>query len=211
MTKDLVLTVRVHEAALRETGDADGRAGENVVNVALLWPRPGQDEVMGTTGLVALRDHSSDADPIDRPPLFQAPVLKEKVWGDVALLVHVLERDRTGAVVRFLRRLAGAAMEGASRGLGAGIIRHAFSEAAEEGGIMLGDSPDDRLDAVAVSEEPLLLSHGDLEQLAASSAPRIVRVPLIVPRQLDHPREKGRIAPLRSNGWLALDLRVDGS
>jgi hypothetical protein len=185
--------------------------GDNVVNVALLWPRPGQDEVMGTTGLVALRDHSSDADPIDRPPLFLAPVLKEKVWGDVAILVHVLERDRTGAVARFLRRLAGAAIEGASRGLGAGLIRHAFSQAAEEGGIMVGDSPDDRLDAVAVSEEPLMLAQRDLEEIAASGTPRIVRVRLIVPRHLDHPREKGPLAPLRGNGWLALDLRVEGS
>src|SRR5690349_9011597 len=109
---ELILTVRVHEAALRETGDASSRAGENVVNVALLWPRPGKDEVLGTTGLVALRDHPRSEDEGDRPPTFAAPVLKEKVEGDIAMLVHVLERDATGAFARLLRRLGSAAMSG---------------------------------------------------------------------------------------------------
>jgi hypothetical protein len=41
---ELVLGVRVAEAALRETGDASDRVGENIVNVLLACPRPGKAE-----------------------------------------------------------------------------------------------------------------------------------------------------------------------
>ena len=120
---DLILTVRLHEAALRETGDASSRIGENVINVAILWPRAGKDEVLGTSGLVALRDHPSPDEPGDRPATFAAPVLKEKVDGDIALMVHVLERDATGAFIRLMRRLGSAAVGGLKGGLGGGVVR----------------------------------------------------------------------------------------
>ena len=206
---ELILTVRIHEVALRETGDASSRAGENVVNVALLWPRPGKDEVLGTTGLVALRDHPDEGEPADRPATFAAPVLKEKVEGDVALLVHVLERDATGAFARLLRRIGAAAMSGLTGAFGGGIVRHVFTEAIEEGSVIVGDREDERLDAVAVSEAPVVLTAQDLADLSASGQPRLVTVPLAVPRRLEHPREKRSLAPLRSNGRLMLDVRVD--
>lgn len=208
---ELVLTVRVREAALRETGDASSRAGENVINVALLWPRPGKDEVLGTTGLVALRDHPREDEPGDAPPTFAAPVLKEKVEGDVAMLAHVLERDATNAVARLLRRLGAAAMGGLAGGFGGGVVRHVFTQAIEEGSVIVGDTPDERLDAVAVSEAPVTLSASELAALADSGEPRLVTVPLVVPRRLDHAREKGPLAPLRANGRIVLDLRVTRS
>ena len=208
---DLVLTVRVREAALRETGDASSRAGENVVNVALLWPRPGKDEVLGTTGLVALRDHPSDDAQGDAPATFAAPVLKEKVEGDVAMLVHVLERDATNAFARLLKRLGAAAMSGLAGGFGGGVVRHVFTQAIEEGSVIVGDTPDERLDAVAVCEAPITLTATDLSALAESGEARLVTVPLVVPRHLDHAREKGPLAPLRGNGRLVLDLRVTRS
>ena len=206
---ELILTVRVHEVALRETGDAGSRAGENVVNVALLWPRPGKDEVLGTTGLVGLRDHPGEDEPGDRPATFAAPVLKEKVEGDVAMLAHVLERDATGAFARLLRRIGSAAMAGLTGAFGGGIVRHVFTEAIEEGSVIVGEGEDERLDAVAVSEAPLVLTAADLAAIAAEGVPRLVLVPLVVPRRLDHPREKPSLAPLRSNGRLVLDVRVD--
>lgn len=206
---DLILTVRLHEAALRETGDGASRAGENVINVALLWPRPGKDEVLGTTGLVGLRDHPSEDAPGDAPATFAAPVLKERVQGDVALLAHVLERDATGAFGRLLRRLGAAALGGMAGAFGGGIVRHVFTEAIEEGSVLLGEGEDERLDAVAVSETPVVLSAADLEAAAASGERRLVTVPLVVPRRLAREREKGPLAPLRSNGRLVLDVRVD--
>lgn len=206
---DPILTVRVHEAALRETGDGTSRAGENVINVALLWPRPGKDEVLGTTGLVALRDHPDEEEPGDRPPIFAAPVLKEHVEGDVSLLVHVLERDATGAFARLLRRLGAAAAAGFRGAFGGGIVRHVFTEAIEEGSVILGEGEDERLDAVAVSEAPVVLSAADLRAIAESGEPRLIPVPLVVPRRLEHAREKPSLAPLRSNGRLILDVRVD--
>ena len=206
---ELVLTVRVHEAALRETGDASSRIGENVINVALLWPRPGKDEVLGTTGLVALTDRPGDDAGSDRPPTFAAPVLKERVEGDVAMLVHVLERDATGAFARLLRRLGSEAMSGLTGAVGGGIVRHVFTEAIEEGSVIVGEGEDERLDAVAVSEAPIILTASELAALAASGEPRMITVPLLVPRRLEHAREKGRLAPLRANGRLVLDVRVD--
>ncbi len=205
---DLILTVRVHEAALRETGDAASRAGENVINVALLWPRPGKDEVLGTTGLVALRDHPLADEPGDRPATFAAPVLKEKVEGDVAIMVHVLERDATGAFVRLMRRLGASAMGGLRGTLGGGVVRHVFTQAIEEGSVIAGEGEDERLEAIAVSDAPVMLEAADLAALAASGEARLVTVPMTVPRLLERPREKGRLAPLRSNGRLVLDLRV---
>lgn len=204
-----MLTVRVLEAALRETGDGNSRVGENVINVALLWPRPGKDEVLGTTGLVALRDHPDPEEAGDRPATFAAPVLKERVEGDVAILVHVLERDATGAFVRLLRRLGSAAVTGLRGSIGGGIVRHVFTEAIEEGAVIVGDGEDERLDVVAVSDTPIILSASDLEEIAASGEPRHVSVPLVVPRKLARPREKRSLAPLRSNGRLILDVRVD--
>lgn len=205
---DAILTVRLHEACLRETGDADSRAGENVINVALLWPRPGKDEVLGTTGLVTLGDHP-DGSAADRPPGFLVPVLKERVEGDIALMVHVLERDATGAFARLLRRLGAAAAGGLAGAFGGGIVRHVFTEAVEEGSVLLGEGEDERLDAVAVSQAPVVLTASNIEALAAAGTPRLIEVPLVVPRRLSHAREKGPLAPLRSNGWLVLDVRVD--
>ena len=204
-----MLTVRVLEAALRETGDGQSRVGENVINVALLWPRPGKDEVLGTTGLVVLRDHPDPDEAGDRPATFAAPVLKERVEGDVAILVHVLERDATGAFVRLLRRLGSAAVTGLRGTIGGGIIRHVFTEAIEVGAVIVGDSEDERLDVVAVSDTPIILSASDLVEMAASGEPRQVSVPLMVPRRLARPKEKRSLAPLRSNGRLILDVRVD--
>lgn len=207
----LTLTVRVLEAALRETGDRDGRAGDNAVQVALLWPRPGKSEVLGTTGRVPLTDHVRDEQEPDQPALFRAPVLKEDVEGDVALLVQVSEGDRAGRMARFLRRLGAAAIEGAGGLALAGVpgaIRHAFSEAIEDGAVVVGDAPDERLEVVAVGDAPIVLAADELAEMARSGEPRVVRVLLSAPRDLGHPREKGRLAPGRPNGWLALELRV---
>lgn len=203
-----ILTVRVVEAALRETGDASDRVGDNIVNVLLACPRPGKAEVVGSSGLVALTDHSRPGDAPDRPALFAMPVLKEKIEGDVALLVHVLERDRTGRWAGFLRRLAAGAIEGLSGQVFSGLARHVFSEAAQQGAIRLGDREDERIDVVAVAEAPLVLDRARLDELAASGQPLRVEVPLVAPRDLARPREKGRLAPLRGNGHLVVEVHV---
>jgi hypothetical protein len=208
----LVLTVRVVEAALRETGDRGDGAGENVVNVALLWPRPGKAEVLGTTGLVRLRDHVRPDDEPDRPAAFDAPVLKEVVEGDVALLVHVLDRDVRGAFARFLRGVAASVIDGAPAALGSfgpGLLRLAFTEAAERGSVAVGNGQEDeRLDVVAVAARPVLVDADDLDRLAASGEPRRLDVPLTAPHDLARPREKGRLAAGRANGHHVLELKV---
>jgi hypothetical protein len=208
----LVLTVRVAEAALRETGDRGDGAGENVVNVALLWPRPGRPEVLGSTGLVRLTDHAREDDAPDRPAVFDAPVLKEVVEGDVALLVHVLERDERGAFARFLRGVAAAVVDGAPSALGPfgpGLVRHAFTEAAERGAVLVaGGKEDELVEVVAVAGRPVVLRSTDLARLAASGAPERVTVALAAPQDLARRREKGRLAPGRPNGHLVLEVEV---
>ena len=49
-----------------------------------------------------------------------------------------------------------------------------------------------------------------LTALAGSGARERVTVPLIAPRELVRPGEKGHLAPLRSNGHLVLELFVAG-
>ena len=211
----LVLTVRVHEAALRESGDGGDAAGENMVNVALIWPRPGKAEVLGSTGVVRLRDRPRKRDEPDRPDAFSVLVLKEKVDGDVALLVHVLDRDRRGNYARFLRALAAATVGGAGglfAGAVPGLVRLAFTEAAEQGAILVGGdrSKADRLEVVAVAKAPLVLRETAIRKLAEKREDKLVRVPLIAPRDLKRPREKGRLAPGRANGHLVLELSASG-
>lgn len=209
----LVLTVHVVEAALREAGDGRDRAGENAVNVALLWPRPGKAEALGTTGLVRLRDHAHRDEEPDRPAAFRAPVLKEVVAGEVALLVHVVDRDRRGGLQRFLRRLAGSVV-GEAGGLMAagsgGLLRVAFTEAAERGSVLVADRDGDgeRLEVVAVSRQPVVVAPQELDHLADAGRPRDVRVALAAPQDLERRREKGRLAPGRPNGHLVLRLTV---
>jgi hypothetical protein len=210
----LTLTVRVLEAALREAGDREGRIGDNEVQVALLWPRPGKAEALGTTGRVTLTDHVREADAPDRPALFDALVLKEDVEGEVALLVQVTEGDRAGRMLRFLRRLGAAAIEAGSDAalLGVpGVVRHAFSAAAQDGAVAFGDLPEERVDVVATCDAPLVLSAPKLAEMSRSGEAEVVRVALSAPRDLGRPREKGRLAPGRPNGWLALELRVTAS
>lgn len=205
-----VLTVRVAEVRLRESGDEGDAAGENVVNVALLWPRPGKAEVMGTTGLVRLRDHGADGSPADAPAAFDALVLKEVVDGDVALLVHVLDRDERGALGRFFRDVAAAVVDEAPKVLGlggAGLIRVAFSEAAERGAIhVAGGKEDEHLDVVAVGQRPVLVAWEDIEEMARTGENRRVGVELRAPQDLGRGREKGRLLPGRPNGELVLEL-----
>lgn len=205
----LVLTVRIAEAALRETGDGRGRVGENVVNVALLCPRPGKAEVVGSTGLVLLTDHVRPEDPPDRPPLFAVPVLKEAVEGDCALLVHVLDRDEPRKLLRFLTRLAGAAIESAPLGV-PGLVRHVFTEAAETGAVLVsGDWRDtDRLEVIAACDAPVVLTGPELAALASKPEPRRVTVRMSAPPDLERPGEKGPLAPRRPNGHLVLELGV---
>jgi hypothetical protein len=208
-----VLTVRVESAALRETGDRRGRAGENLVNVLLLWPRPGKAEVLGTTGLVRLADRPAKAQGVDRPSAFAALVLKEVVEGECALLVHVTDRDEPTKLARFLRRLAAATLEGGGAGVAAGmsgILRHAFTEAVETGSMFVAGEKegDERVDLVGVGESPLLLSSSDIADMAASRERRHVEVALVAPPDLARPREKGRLAPGRGNGSLTLELAV---
>ena len=212
-SSSLVLTARVVEAALRETGDegSDDRAGENAVNVLLLWPRPGKAEVLGTTGLVRLADKFVASDAADGPRAFAALVLKEVVEGDVALMVHVTDRDHTGAFGRFLRTVASAALGDAAAlsGWGSGVLRHAFTEAVERGSMLLAGEEDDRVDVVAIGSEPLLLSAEVLEEMAEAGLPRAFRMAMQAPFDLVRPREKGRLAPGRPNGHLVLELRVE--
>ena len=209
----LILTVRITGAALRETGDAADRVGDNVVNVALLWPRAGKAEVFGSTGSVPLTDHADPSGEPDRPPLFDAPVVKEVVEGDVTLLVHVLERDRTGAFEQFVRNVGAAALRGAGRQaatLAPGLVREAFTEAADQGAIRIrnDDGREERLEVVAVAERPVVVTGERLAELAASGEAAAVHVELRAPRELARAREKGRLAPGRPNGWLELELRV---
>jgi hypothetical protein len=188
----LTLTVRVAEASLRETGDRADRVGDCEVHVALLCPRPGKDEVLGTTGRVPLTDHVHDADAPDRPALFRVPVLKEEVEGDVAMLVQVVEGDRAGKLARVLRRIGQAAIEagGAAALLAApGSIRRAFSDAIQDGAVRLGDQPDETLDVVAVCDEPLVLSADRLAEMARSGEASIVSLALSAPRDLRRPGE----------------------
>ena len=208
-----ILTVRVAEAALRETGDrGPDRAGENVVSVALLWPRPGKAEVMGSTGLVRLTDHVRKSHEPDTPPLFAVPVLKEVVQGDVSLVVNVTDIDRRGAFTRFLQAVAARSIESAAGQLTAGttgVLRHAFSEAAEQGSMTVkGGKDDERIDVVAVGRKPVLLSSSQLRRLARSDEAKLVRVSLSAPQRLPRPREKGRLAAGRSNGHLVLEFHA---
>lgn len=203
-----VLAVRLVEVALRETGDSADRVGENVVNILALWPRPGRPESVGSTGGVALTDHSRESDEPDRSPEFTPLLLKERVEGEVSLVLHVLERDPRQKFARFLRLLALGAVDGARGHVFGGLARHLFSGAANSGALDLGESVEDRVDVVAVSEEPLLLSAARIEALAASGLPERVRVAMKAPRDLVRPREKGRLAALRSNGHLVLELGV---
>ena len=211
----LMMTVRVVAAALRESGDGRDDAGENIVNVALLCPRPGKAEVLGSTGVVRLGDRpGKDAKP-DAPKAFQAPVLKEKVQGDVALMVMVLDRDRQGKFSRFLRSVAAAGLEGiggAVVGSVPGLVRMAFTEAVEQGAIHVAGEPrtaSERLEVVAVSREPVTLSGAELDKLAQKSGPLSVQVRLDAPNELARPKEKGRLAPGRRNGWITLEIKVE--
>jgi hypothetical protein len=210
--KKLVLTVKVAEAAIRETGDGNDPAGENTVNVLLVWPRPGKAEVLGTTGPLRLKDHLRKSDKPDRPAAFDAPVLKERVEGETALLVQVLDEDRSGVFARFLRSVGSIAVEGVTATLGSslpGILRQAFGEAAEQGALLVrGPKDTERLEVIAVSRKPVLISERLLTRLASSGEAKLVRVALDAPRQLMRKREKGRLAPGRPNGHLVLELRV---
>lgn len=210
----LILTVRVAAAALRESGDRKDAAGENIVNVALLWPRPGKAEVLGSTGVVRLGDRPGRNDEPDRPSAFLAPVLKEKVQGDCALMVQVLDRDLQGSFNRFLRSVAAAGIEGIAGAAAGGIpnlVRMAFTEAAEQGAVHAGPdrSAADRIEAVAVSRAPVLLPGERLAEIARKGATQTVQVRLDAPRVLVRPREKGRLAPGRPNGWISLELKVE--
>jgi hypothetical protein len=210
----LFLTVRVVAAALRESGDRRDAAGENIVSVALLWPRPGKAEVLGSTGVVRLGDRPGKKAPPDTPPAFAAPVLKEKVQGDVALIVLVLDRDRQGKFARFLRSVAAAGIEAAgdaAAGSVPGLVRLAFTEAAEQGALHVAGerTAADRLEAVAVSRDPVVLTGEQLEGMAKKREPRTVQVRLDAPRDLMRPREKGRLAAGRPNGWISLELKVE--
>lgn len=210
----LILTVRVVAAALRESGDRRDEAGENIVNVALLWPRPGKAEVLGSTGVVRLGDRPGKSAKPDTPSAFLAPVLKEKVQGDCALMVQVLDKDRQGKFTRFLRNVAAAGIEGAAGsvvGIVPNAVRLAFTEAAEQGAIHAGPdrSAADRLEAVGVSREPLVLTGAQLAKIAKKGDTRTVQVRLDAPRDLVRPREKGRLAPGRPNGWISLELKVE--
>lgn len=211
----LMMTVRVVAAALRESGDGRDEAGENIVNVALLCPRPGKQEVLGSTGVVRLGDRpGKDAKP-DKPKVFAAPILKEKVQGDVALMVMVLDRDRQGKFARFLRSVAAAGIEGvggAVVGAVPNIIRLAFTEAVEQGAIHVAGEPRtaaERLEVVAVSREPVTFSGAELERLAGKTGPLTVQVRLDAPNDLVRPKEKGRLAPGRRNGWISLEIKVE--
>ena len=141
-------------------------------------------------------------------------MLKEKVWGDCALLVQVLDRDRQGKFHRFLRSIAASGIEGAAGTVTGSIpnaVRLAFTEAAEQGAMHAGPdrSAADRLEAVAVSREPLVLTQKQLVRIAAKGATSTVQVRLDAPRDLARPREKGRLAPGRPNGWISLELKVE--
>ena len=210
----LILTVRVVAAALRESGDRKDAAGENIVNVALLWPRPGKAEVLGSTGVVRLGDRPGKAAKPDTPNAFLAPVLKEKVQGDCALMVQVLDKDRQGNFSRFLRHVAAAGIEGLAGSAVGSIpnsIRMAFTEAAEQGAIHAGPdrSAADRIEAVAVSRAPVLLLGDQLAKIAKKGTVQTVQVRLDAPRELARPKEKGRLSPGRPNGWISLELKVE--
>lgn len=210
----LFLTVRVVAAALRESGDRKDAAGENIVNVALLWPRPGKAEVLGSTGVVRLGDRPGKSAKPDTPSAFLAPVLKEKVLGDCALMVQVLDKDRQGNFNRFLRQVAAAGLESVAGGLAGSVpnlIRMAFTEAAEQGAIHVGPdrSAADRIEVVAVSRAPVVLPGDQLAKIAKKGGTQTVQVRLDAPQELARPKEKGRLAPGRPNGWISLELKVE--
>ena len=178
--------------------------------MALLCPRPGKQEALGSTGVVRLGDRpGKDAKP-DKPKVFAAPILKEKVQGDVALMVMVLDRDRQGKFARFLRSVAAAGIEGvggAVVGAVPNIIRLAFTEAVEQGAIHVAGEPRtaaERLEVVAVT-----FSGAELERLAGKTGPLTVQVRLDAPNDLVRPKEKGRLAPGRRNGWISLEIKVE--
>ena len=134
-----ILSVRLIEAALRETGDSADRVGENVVNILALWPRPGRPESLGSTAEITLTDHSRESDAPDRAASFAPLILKEKVEGEVSLLVHVLERDPRRKFARFLRLLALGAVDGAGGHVFGGLARHLFAGAMNSGVLEFGD------------------------------------------------------------------------
>ena len=91
------------------------------------------------------------------------------------------------------------------------MVRVAFTEAAEQGAMHAGPdrSAAERIEVVAVSREPLVLSGDRLAKVAGKGGAQTVQVRLNAPRELARPREKGRLAPGRSNGWISLELKVE--
>ena len=194
--------------ALRETGDASDRVGDNVVNVLALWPRAGRPEAVGSSAGITLTDHVRDEDAPDRPSSLAPLILKERVEGEVSLLLHVLERDPRNRFARFLRLVTLGALDGAGGHVFGGLARHLFAGALNSGVLQWGDGEDDRVDVIAVGEEPVVLSAQRLDELASTGAPARVLLPMKAPRDLARPREKGRLAPLRSNGHLVIEIAV---